>query len=138
MVSFVVGGPAWDMEIREPLFRELVGLAAIEKCQPGIWVLHFVDRESATAAQWQLDLNGAHGITREEKQMRNWYEFVERCLESCPDKPEKMDLKTAAADLQNFAADGWEIPEGMTAQRYMEIWNEYVADRAEDEDEADD
>ena len=76
MVSFVVGGPAWDMEIREPLFREFVGLVAIEKCKPGIWVLHFVDKESATAAQWQLDLNGAHGITREEKKM-GWNEFVE-------------------------------------------------------------
>lgn len=65
MVSFVVGGPAWDMEIREPLFWEFVGLVAIEKLKPGIWVLHFEDEASATAAQWQLDLNGAHGITRE-------------------------------------------------------------------------
>ena len=47
----------------------------------------------------------------------------------------RLAAERRAADAENRPP---EIPEGMTAQRYMEIWNEYVADRAEDEDEADD
>lgn len=39
---------------------------------------------------------------------------------------EKMDLETAKSDLENFAADEMELPEGITPESYMEAWNKLV------------
>lgn len=47
-----------------------------------------------------------------------------------------MSLETARADLENFRAeDGWDVPEDLTAEEYMEMWNELVdAQRAWEEE----
>ena len=38
-----------------------------------------------------------------------------------------MSLETAKADLANFRAeDGWDVPEDLTPEEYMDIYNELV------------
>lgn len=39
---------------------------------------------------------------------------------------ERMTVETAREDLDNFAADGWDIPDGVTPEEYADIWNELV------------
>ena len=39
---------------------------------------------------------------------------------------EKMDLETAKIDLDNFRSDGWDLPEGITPESYMDAWNKLV------------
>ena len=42
---------------------------------------------------------------------------------------ERMTVETAREDLKNFAADGWDIPEGITPEEYADIWNELVEEQ---------
>ena len=38
-----------------------------------------------------------------------------------------ISLETARADLETFRAqDGWDVPEDLTAEEYMDIYNELV------------
>ena len=38
-----------------------------------------------------------------------------------------MSLETAGTDLANFRAeDGWDVPEDLTPEEYMDIYNELV------------
>lgn len=53
------------------------------------------------------------------------YEFVKNLWESSEAYDTKMDIETARADMENFAAEGWDMPE-ITPEQYMEIWNELV------------
>lgn len=55
-------------------------------------------------------------------------EFVHGIWESDPNGSytEPMDLETARTDLANFAADGMELPDGITPESYMEAWNELI------------
>ena len=55
-------------------------------------------------------------------------EFVRDLWESDPNgsHTELLDLETARNDLKNFAAEGWELPEDITPESYMEAWNELV------------
>ena len=40
---------------------------------------------------------------------------------------EMIDLETAKADLEMFKRqDGWDIPEDITPEAYMDEWNEHV------------
>lgn len=55
--AFCVGGP--DLEEKEEYFLSLNGIRKIVKRQKYIWILLFDDMESAKAAQWQMELNGA-------------------------------------------------------------------------------
>ena len=52
-------------------------------------------------------------------------DFVLRLYENS-DSNEEIDLKTAQLDLDNFRADGWSIPEELTAQEYMDEWNSNI------------
>ena len=59
IAAFCVGGP--NLEEKEDYFMSLVGIVKIIKRKKNIWILVFEDMESAQAAQWQLELNGAKG-----------------------------------------------------------------------------
>lgn len=58
-------------------------------------------------------------------------EFVKTLWENDPNgsASERMDLETARADLENFRADGWDLPDGITPESYAEAWNELVEER---------
>ena len=53
-------------------------------------------------------------------------EFVQDLWESDPNgsHTELLDLETARKDLENFA--GWDLPDDITPESYMEAWNELV------------
>ena len=53
-------------------------------------------------------------------------EFVEKLFSDCREGAETMTIEEAEADIRNFNADGWELPDDITAEEYMEIWNELV------------
>ena len=55
-------------------------------------------------------------------------EFVLKLWENDPNgsTTERLDLDTARIDLDNFRADGWDLPEGITPESYAEAWNELV------------
>lgn len=55
-------------------------------------------------------------------------EFMENVIDNAILPMEKMNAADAAADLDNFRADGWDIPADMTAEFYAEFWNEHVSD----------
>ena len=60
MVAFLVGSEDPDaLRKSEEYYRELEGLLQIAKQTDHLWLLVFRDKESANAAQWQLDINGA-------------------------------------------------------------------------------
>ena len=61
MYVFCVGGPAEALEELEEYYRSFVGLNDIIKKKETLWILCFEDRESAVAAQWQMEVNGAKG-----------------------------------------------------------------------------
>lgn len=43
-----------------------------------------------------------------------------------------MSLETAGTDLANFRAeDGWDVPEDLTPEEYMDLYNELVATEEE-------
>lgn len=42
-----------------------------------------------------------------------------------------IDLETARDDIENFMRDEWELPDGITAESYMDAWNELVNEYAE-------
>ena len=53
-------------------------------------------------------------------------EFVEKLFSDCREGAEPMTIEEAEVDIRNFDADGWELPDDITAEEYMEIWNELV------------
>lgn len=53
-------------------------------------------------------------------------EFVEKLFSDFREGAEPMTIEEAEADIRNFNADGWELPDDITAEEYMEIWNELV------------
>lgn len=58
------------------------------------------------------------------------YEFVTDLFnEADTDQMTKMTVETAASDLDNFARDGWELPEGLTPELYAETWNELLTEQ---------
>lgn len=42
-----------------------------------------------------------------------------------------IDLETAQDDLENFKRDEWELPDGITAENYMDAWNQLVNEYSE-------
>lgn len=59
------------------------------------------------------------------------YEFVRDIWQNSDAYTQPMDLDTARCDLDNFRADRWDLPEDLTAEEYVTIWNElagYVTD----------
>ena len=53
-------------------------------------------------------------------------EFVRNLWENSSDYTTKMDINTAQNDLDTFRAEGWDVPEDLTAEEYAEAWNELV------------
>ena len=53
-------------------------------------------------------------------------DFVADVRRGSPDYDKPMDMETALIDLNNFRAYGWKIPDGLTPELYMEIWNELL------------
>lgn len=59
-------------------------------------------------------------------------EFVENLYNQAQERPTRITLADAENDLRNFAADEWDLPEGMTAEAYMEAWNALVDENEPD------
>lgn len=57
------------------------------------------------------------------------FEFVESLFYSTPVDVEPLDFETAEHDLENFKADGWELPEDLTPELYMGFWNDLVREQ---------
>lgn len=53
-------------------------------------------------------------------------EFVRNLWENSSDYTTKMDITTAQNDLDTFRAEGWDVPDDLTAEEYAEVWNELV------------
>lgn len=53
-------------------------------------------------------------------------EFVHVLWLESDDYDKKMDVETAALDLETFRRNGWDVPQSLTPERMVEIWNEYV------------
>ena len=51
------------------------------------------------------------------------YDFVRNLWENSDSYDQRMDIKTAQQDLDNFQSESWDVPEDLTAEEYMEIWN---------------
>lgn len=51
------------------------------------------------------------------------YEFVRNLFDATREHPEPLGLATAQQDLRNFRAEGWRVPDDLTAEEYQEIWN---------------
>ena len=63
---------------------------------------------------------------------RSIYEFVRNLWENAYDPSEQMTIETAAEDLNSFHKEGWDIPDGITAEEYAELWNKFVAEAEEE------
>ena len=61
-----------------------------------------------------------------EEQNMTITEFVKTLWENSPYGTEPIDIETARIDLEHFAADGIELPEGITPESYMEAWNDLI------------
>ena len=53
-------------------------------------------------------------------------EFVRNLWENSGDYTTKMDITTAQNDLDTFRAEGWDVPDDLTAEEYAEAWNDLV------------
>lgn len=51
------------------------------------------------------------------------YYFVQNLFDSTPYGVGRMDLYTASEDLERFRREGWDVPEGLTPEEYMNEWN---------------
>ena len=83
------------------------------------WLFGFVEAALA-AAEEPKEKEGEEKMTIAEF-VKNVWENEENGAYS-----ERMDLETAKIDLNNFRSDGWDLPEGITPESYMEAWNELV------------
>ena len=59
-------------------------------------------------------------------------EFVASIRDNSTGYNDIMTPETAAIDLKNFTAEGWDIPEGMTPQDYTDAWNELLEVQTDD------
>lgn len=60
-------------------------------------------------------------------------EFVRSLFENSNDYTTRMDIETARQDLDNFRADGWDLPEDITPEDYMEAWNDLIDENMEED-----
>ena len=60
--------------------------------------------------------------------MKSISEFVNELFNSSSTHPERINMETAAIDLENFAADDFDMPEGITPAAYMAEWNGLVSE----------
>lgn len=59
------------------------------------------------------------------------YELAKQVWENCIDPDALANAYTAqdaAADLDNFRADGWDIPDDITPEEFAEAMNEVIAE----------
>lgn len=56
------------------------------------------------------------------------YEFAKHVYENSPISFNSYSVEDAAADLDNFQSDGWELPEGITAENFAAAMNEILAE----------
>lgn len=56
------------------------------------------------------------------------YEFAKNLFENAVDTIETYTVEDATADIENATADGWDIPEDMTAEELCNAMNEIVAE----------
>ena len=65
-------------------------------------------------------------IRQEEANTMTTEEFVRELFDTDRNGAGKLTLQDAKNDLRNFQADGWNLPEGMTAEEYMDAWNRLI------------
>ena len=57
-------------------------------------------------------------------------ELVMNMMDGSPDFDKPMTIEDAIADVKNLTIDAYdndeELPEDLTPERYMELWNSYV------------
>lgn len=53
-------------------------------------------------------------------------EFAENLYNACRDVAGTITVEEAENDIRLFAEDGWELPEGLTAEALAEEWNRIV------------
>ena len=53
-------------------------------------------------------------------------EFVRSIWECSDCYDQRMDIETAIIDLENFRADGYDVPDSLTPESYMSIWNSLI------------
>lgn len=68
------------------------------------------------------------------------YELAKQVWENCID-PEGLkrcgySVEDAAADLENFRADGWDLPDGITPEEFATAVNEVVEESQEGDENA--
>lgn len=56
------------------------------------------------------------------------HEFISNLFLNCQEVPTTITVEDAAYDLENFRADGVDLPDGITAESYAEAWNEAVTE----------
>ena len=59
--------------------------------------------------------------------------FVMNLWENSSDFTARMDIETARQDLDTFRAEGWDMPDDITPEDYMEVWNELVDEYCKDD-----
>lgn len=64
--------------------------------------------------------------------MSNVYDWCEEVYNNSRngswDESENIDLITAIHDLDNFRTDGWDVPEDLTPESYMDMMNSINAE----------
>ena len=53
-------------------------------------------------------------------------QFVESLFNNCREGVEFMTVEEAEYDIANFKAEGWKLPENLTAEEYAKIWNSLI------------
>ena len=61
-------------------------------------------------------------------------QFIENLFGELYDKPQQIDIETAKTDVNNFYHEDWYLPKDLTAESYMEAWNERVRKAGESDD----
>lgn len=57
-------------------------------------------------------------------------EFTEDMFFNCPMTPEHMSLEWAKADIEELSRqEDWDMPEDITPEEYMTIWNELLEEQ---------
>lgn len=54
------------------------------------------------------------------------YEFAKQIFEGSPVWFDAYSVEDAAYDLDNLQSDGWELPEGITAENFAAAMNEIL------------
>lgn len=55
------------------------------------------------------------------------YEFTKALFDEAQ-FPKRMTIETATEDIRNFRLEGWELPDDITPESYLDAWNSFLPD----------